>query len=126
MVHEYGMPDESADVDNDGFQTLEEYIAGTDPTNSASFFQIGIAADGIQIPSVSNRLYTVEGCSSLTGGTTSSSSGDSGDAVAPAWQVVTNLLTSIAPGATEVPGIGNTLTVPLDTNRFYRVKVSLP
>ncbi len=51
--------------DNDGMSNLEEYIAGTDPTNSSSFFHITnvvTSATGIGIewtPSVSNRFYSV-------------------------------------------------------------------
>lgn len=73
-----GMPDEfelqhigdttnlvaSANEDFDPLTNLEEYIAGTDPTNSASFFQItstGKILEGyvIQWDSVSNRIYDV-------------------------------------------------------------------
>lgn len=50
---------DTADLDSDGFQTLEEYICGTGPTNGASYFQIGSSADGIQIPSNTNRFYRV-------------------------------------------------------------------
>lgn len=109
-MEEYGLSDDTTDPDFDGFQTLEEYICGTDPTNGASFFQVGIAADGVQIPSVSNRIYNVEGRAALAVSNGSTSSPQ------VAWQNVTN----------NLPGSGNILTVPLTTNRFYRVGVSFP
>src|ERR1039457_1403276 len=38
----------AADYDGDGFSNLQEYLAGTDPTNSASSFQIvSIMVSGI-------------------------------------------------------------------------------
>ena len=58
--------------DSDPFTNLEEYIAGTDPTNSASFFAVtnGLA-DGsfvVEWPSVSAREYAVFWAESLTNG----------------------------------------------------------
>jgi hypothetical protein len=39
--------DANADSDGDGFTNLQEYLAGTDPTNAASAFRIvGIATEG--------------------------------------------------------------------------------
>ena len=105
-LDDYELTTDTTDPDNDGFQTLEEYITGTNPTNSASFFHIDIEENGITFASASNRLYAVEACSVL------------GDHAPPSnhWNNVTN----------NLPGTGNILTVPFDTNRFYRVKVSLP
>ena len=51
------------DFDSDGQTDLEEYIAGTIPTNSASLFRLTTLADPsglvIQWPSASNRTYNV-------------------------------------------------------------------
>jgi hypothetical protein len=105
-LDDYDLTTDTTDPDNDGFQTLEEYICGTNPTNAASFFAASIASDGVSFPTLTNRLYDVEGCGRL------------GDPSNPSnvWKnVVTNL-----------PGSGNPITVPFDTNHFYRVKVSLP
>lgn len=55
--------------DSDPFSKLEEFIAGTDPTNPASFFAItnwSAGSFGVGWPSVSNREYTVHWTDSLT------------------------------------------------------------
>ncbi|MCF7817456.1 MAG: hypothetical protein K9M54_06210 [Kiritimatiellales bacterium] len=100
--------DAMADIDGDGFLSWQEYVAGTDPTNSASFFQI-TSADAtpqgavIRWPSVSNRFYDLD------------------------W--TTNLLDGFAvlPGATNLPATPpeNAYTNPLDgrASSFYRVGV---
>ena len=67
--------------DGDIFDNLSEYIAGTDPTNGASFFGITNAwpdAAGHVVqwaPSVSNRWYTMVWTNDLTGAFTSVVSG---------------------------------------------------
>ena len=97
--------DAMADVDGDGLLTWQEYVAGTDPTNMASVFQIsGIEATPqgtvIRWPSVSNRFYDLD------------------------W--TTNLLDGFAvlPGATNLPATPpeNVYTNPLDSggSSFYR------
>ena len=54
----------SADDDGDGMTNAQEYIAGTDPTNIASFLRIDLPFIGSaytwQIGAVSNRTYTVQ------------------------------------------------------------------
>jgi hypothetical protein len=55
--------DRDADSDGDGMSNYAEYVAGTDPTNPASYLKADITAAGlatIQFPAVSNRTYTVE------------------------------------------------------------------
>ncbi|MCL4180483.1 MAG: hypothetical protein KJ072_22400, partial [Verrucomicrobia bacterium] len=62
------------DYDNDGATNWEEYIAGTDPTDDASFFAFtDIVPDGetsldkLQWQSSGNRLYSVYGSPAITG-----------------------------------------------------------
>ena len=59
----------NAHGDADQFSNLEEYIAGTDPTNPASFFAATNWLDGsfiLEWPSVSAREYKVLWAESLT------------------------------------------------------------
>lgn len=62
----------SADMDGDGFNTTDEFIAGTDPTDAGSVpavetvsFTEGTGAAQIVFDSVLNRLYWVEYCQDL-------------------------------------------------------------
>lgn len=102
---------EGLDHDNDGLATWQEYIAGTDPTNSTSRFSAthvatvpAANATVIQWPSVSNRLYSVEAASSVHG-------------------PYSNVSGTIA-GTPPV----NVFTNPASpaTTRFYRLRVWLP
>ena len=71
----------TANSDGDPHDNLSEYIAGTDPTNGASFFAITNAwpaASGFVVewaPSVSNRWYALLWTNDLTGAFTSVVSG---------------------------------------------------
>ncbi len=100
--------DAMADADADGLPSWQEYVAGTDPTNPASVFQINgssMVRDGavIRWSSVSNRFYAL------------------------GWS--TNLMHAFLPlsGATNLPSTPpeNAYTNPLDSGAasFYRVKV---
>ena len=97
--------------DGDAFNTLQEYIADTDPTNPASYFRITAVSNlppwTVYFVSSTGRMYTLNGCSNLVTG---------------AW---TNV-----PGAGPKTGAGGTDAMP-DTNvpakgPFYRMKVELP
>jgi hypothetical protein len=56
--------DRDADADGDGMTNWQEYVAGTDPTNAASYLKVEtVAADRIPtlaLAVVSNRTYTVQ------------------------------------------------------------------
>jgi hypothetical protein len=66
--------DATLDSDRDGLSNRDEYLAGTNPTNATSVLKLQIApsAQGqtmLTFPAVSNRTYTVEWTSQLSGGT---------------------------------------------------------
>jgi hypothetical protein len=101
-----------ADPDGDGMNNLQEYLAGTDPTNSASCFQItSIAPSGndllITWTVVTNKSYMVE--LSTTAPTSS----------------FTNLGTVTVPASPAISST-NYLDLGAATNgptRFYRIQV---
>jgi hypothetical protein len=108
-----GGPDTAADEDwdKDGAANRAEYIAGTDPTNSASFLHIEAVsplspAASVCFLSSSGRLYTLEWRTSLTSG---------------AWSDLT--------GRTNLPGDGAMMWLT-DTNpgpaKFLRLRVRTP
>jgi hypothetical protein len=100
----------NCDPDGDRFTNLQEYVAGTNPLDSSSFFHIsGIAHSGsdivISFGTVTNRVYRVESTESLAGG---------------GWQTVTN----------NLPGTGGTVQIhdvggSTPNERFYRLLVQL-
>jgi subtilisin family serine protease len=104
--------DADLDPDGDGNTNLAEYLAGTDPNDSNSFFHLAaIKVDQVcrvMLASAVNRRYTLVVGDQLHGGT---------------WTPV--------PGATDVLGTGRNLvlTAPLATPqaeaRFYQVRVGL-
>jgi glucose/arabinose dehydrogenase len=56
--------DGGADPDGDGASNMQEFLAGTDPTNSLSFLELEIsltsAVPEVEIVSASNRVYRVQ------------------------------------------------------------------
>jgi hypothetical protein len=96
---------ETADPDNDGYRTWQEYICNTDPTNAHSRLDLSIATNTLAFTTASNRIYAVRTCGRL------------GDPSPLPWTTPTNL-----------PGTGNSILLPLNTttSAFYRVEVSLP
>ena len=72
-LDQYGLTNYVADAvldqDNDGLLTWQEYIAGTDPTNSASCFKTAQATrNTITWTAQSNRIYSVYWSTNLVKG----------------------------------------------------------
>ncbi len=104
----YGMygANPAADPDGDGYNNLQESIAGTNPHDSNSYPRVSaVSVSGtnvnITVPSVPGKLYQLQ---SLLVGTTN-------------WVNETNL--------ESVPGTNTTLVIPVAaTQKFYRVAIS--
>lgn len=52
--------DRTADADLDGMLNWQEYVAGTDPTNSSSYLRIDLTPPTVRFLAVLNKTYTVE------------------------------------------------------------------
>jgi len=62
--------DRNLDADLDGMSNWQEYLAGTNPTNSASFFRVDVIAAAqptISFGALSNHTYTVEFSDNIAG-----------------------------------------------------------
>ncbi|HMO03678.1 MAG TPA: Calx-beta domain-containing protein [Kiritimatiellia bacterium] len=97
----------NADTDSDGFINLDEYIAGTNPTNGASFFEIetiggGSGARTLEFATVTGRLYHVLWTTNL---------------VAQVWNTQSN----------NIPGSGSpfSLSDTNEGNRIYQIRTRL-
>jgi|GEM_PF-6771868 len=99
--------DSMIDSDGDGFSDAAEAIAGTNPTDPASYFDVNRRSDGLgnvllTWGSVAGRLYEVQTTTNLLSG----------------WNIATN-----------ITGTGETMVfpapMPTDTARYYRVQVRL-
>ena len=98
-----------SDPDGDGFTNLQEYRAGTDPTNATSALRITQAAPSgndfiIQFNTVAGKIYAIEWQTDLTS---------------------TNAWTSLA---TNITGTGTSIQVTdpgaaVQPRRFYRIRV---
>jgi hypothetical protein len=68
----YGVTDSLEDADGDGMNNLQEYIAGTNPTNASSYLKIdqmtASGANTLQFIALSNKTYTVEFTEALGSG----------------------------------------------------------
>lgn len=99
----------NADSDGDGLTNVQEFLAGTDPTNANSTLRItSIRRQGndivLTIPSVANKRYRVQGGPTLT---------------PPSW-ADTIILPALATSGSRDVTISNGAT---SGNRFFRVSV---
>ncbi len=100
--------DMNLDSDFDGFSNQQEFIAAGDPNKKEKIFNTSIESDSdgnksIQFQTKPNRFYSIETTDDLT----------------ESWQ---NLRQNIK-GTGEIE---NFITPPVESNKFYRIKVSLP
>ena len=98
----------SADPDGDGFTNLQEFLAGTDPTNAMSALRITFIATSstnivIRFASVTNKLYSIERTDILT---------------TNVWTTVTNNVAGTG-GVVQYMDVGAAGV----SNRFYRVRL---
>jgi hypothetical protein len=104
-----------ADADDTGQNNLFKYVAGLDPTNPSSVFVLKVASVAGQptqknlifTPEVSGRTYTPQFRTSLTGG---------------GWAT----LTGTGAPVTNVNQVTVTDLAATQTNKFYRIDISLP
>jgi hypothetical protein len=95
-----------ADPDHDGFSNLQEYLAGTDPTDSNSYLKLdsveaGLTNRVISFKAVAGKTYTVLFSSNLFSG----------------WSKLADVAAQVTNGVVTVPD-----TSPaLGTARFYRL-----
>ncbi|HMP90981.1 MAG TPA: S8 family peptidase [Kiritimatiellia bacterium] len=102
---------QNSDWDGDGFIDLHEYLAGTDPTDIASFLHVDdsmMDADGgivIQWPGVTGKFYSLSRATNL---------------MEPVYEWI----------ATNLPGIVpmnlHTDTAPVEAGATYRIELVLP
>ncbi len=100
--------DALGDLDGDGMRNVDEYRAGTDPANAASYLRVDAnALSGqatVQVSAVSNRTYTVQYSDSLNTGQ---------------WRKLGDIFARVTNRVETFVHPGN------NTNRFYRVLLPL-
>jgi hypothetical protein len=104
----YGLPSDgtadNADSDADGMNNWQEYVAGTNPTNSTSVFKITneqiISGTNIVLhwSSVSNRLYDILRSTNLTSGSSAPVPGATNLIATPPENSWTNNVSPFTPG----------------------------
>ncbi len=94
-----------ADSDGDGFTDADELVFGTDPLDAHSRFSMSFSKEPARLsfPTLPGRSYTVETSADLSG-----------------WQGL-----AVYPG-TGVEQVADLPGSPLETARFYRIRVTLP
>jgi len=100
--------DGTGDFDGDGMTDLQEYIAGTDPTDPTSYLKVDkISVTGsatLQFVAVSNRTYSIQFKDDLAN---------------PAWQKLADVLGQPTNRAYVVIDPHTT------TNRYYRLAIPI-
>jgi hypothetical protein len=95
-----------ADPDHDGFSNLQEYLAGTDPTDSTSYLkldsvEVGQTHSAISFKAVAGKTYTILSTSNLFSG----------------WSKLTDVAAQVTNGVVTIPDPSPTL----GTARFYKL-----
>lgn len=105
--------DATSDADADTQTALEEYIAGTSPTNGSSYFNVdGVGASLVRFDGVSGRVYAVEFRNDLLAN--------------PSWLVISNNIAG-SNGLMSVNfSAGTNGPPPSAQQSHFRVKVRLP
>jgi len=114
-----GEGDPAADYDSDGLTTLEEYIAGTEPTNGASTFGLTLGADG------SNVLVSFE---TVQANGTGYAGMSRRYALEQRSDIRSGGIWGGVPGHTNLPGDGATITYtnpPGQNAEYFRARVWL-
>ena len=120
--------DAASDADGDGMTALQEFVAYTDPTNSASFFSISIDTRGAAAPEAAPRRAA-----------TGSRAAETASDYSVSWPTAKGRVYKLyatgnlkegwdAIPAETVEGTGGTVSVPVDQTepvRFFRVEVEL-
>jgi hypothetical protein len=111
--------DANGDYDGDGLSNLQEYLAGTDPTNSASALRItSILPEGddlrITWSAVTNKTYVVQVATNSSDGSYTNAFTDLATVVVPAAPAITE---------TNYLDVG---AVTNDWSRFYRIRLATP
>jgi hypothetical protein len=100
-----------SDTDSDGYSLMDEYIAGTNPADSNSYFRVTVVRNAppasvhVIAPSLTGRVYRLESAATPTG-----------------------IWTGVA-GQTNVPGVDAPLVLPASATgdvRVFRVHVAIP
>ncbi|HRZ13145.1 MAG TPA: hypothetical protein P5567_11905 [Kiritimatiellia bacterium] len=118
------------DRDSDGAPNGDEYVAGTQPTNVSSVFEVqsvivpaGLTNYQVRIPTQPQRHYTIYFRNSLTNGTAWSGFGNTNLGVGT-WLETGTVATTFT--FTDDQTANTSSNPPPDNRRFYRVRVRQP
>lgn len=123
--------DQDSDTDSDGMTLYEEYISGTEPTNSSSVFVVSQIIDqagqtnyAVTISTQPGKLYVIEYAdANLTNNITWSPFADASNGVGT-WTETNTVSSSYS--FTDDFGPATTGGSPLQNRRYYRVGVRNP
>ena len=120
----------AGDNDGDSSDNYSEYIAGTDPTNNASFFRVtnlvtstGQTNHHIRVPTQPGRHYTISYANGMSNNAAWHGFGNTNLGIGT-W-----LETNTAPSSftfTDDETANTTTGAPTDGRRYYRIKVRRP
>lgn len=118
--------DGSGDVDGDGLNDYEEFIAGTQPTNTESVVRVlgvitpaGSSNHEVRVLTEPGRKYTIYWCDSLIDGTWSAFASTKAGVIRETGSSSTNRV------FVDDEGTNTTQSASVNGRRFYQVRVSL-